>query len=192
MIGDVRSVRPDVELARMAAGGDTAAFEEIYGRHRRFVYKVALRMTGNESDAEDLTQDSFVSVLRQVGGFRGESAFTTWLYRLVVNQVLMHFRYRSKRPEGQMSDGELPEHAPGVACRADSHRVIDRLAIEKAVRGLPPGYRAAFILHDVEGHDHKEVARLMGWKPGTSKSQLHKARAGLREMLSARSPALRT
>ena len=192
MIGDVRSDRPDVELARMAAGGDAAAFAEIYGRHRGFVYNIALRMTRNEADAEDLTQDSFVSVLRRVGGFRGESAFTTWLYRLVVNQVLMHFRYRSKRPEEQASYGGLPERAPDVACRADSQQVIDRLAIEKAMRRLPPGYRAAFILYDVEGRDHEEVGRLMGWTAGTSKSQLHKARAGLREMLSARSPALQT
>ena len=192
MIGDVRSDRPDAELARMAAGGDEAAFEEIYGRHRRFVYGVALRMTGNEADAEDLTQDSFVSVLRWVGGFRGEASFTTWLYRLVVNQVGMHFRYRRSRPEEQTSDGELLERAPGAACRADSRRVIDRLAIEKAMRRLPPGYRAAFILHDVEGHDHEAVARLMSWKAGTSKSQLHRARVCLRERLSARSPALQT
>jgi len=190
MIGGVKSIQTDKELARLAAAGDAAAFEEIYGRYRRYVYSVALRMTGNEADAEDLTQDSFVAVLRWVGGFRGEASFTTWLYRLVVNQVRMHFRYRSKRPEEQTSYGELLERAPDVACRAHSRQVIDRLAIEKAMRRLPAGYRAAFILYDVEGHRHEEVARLMGWKAGTSKSQLHRARVGLREMLLARSPAL--
>ncbi|MBV8857560.1 MAG: RNA polymerase sigma factor [Acidobacteria bacterium] len=190
MMREVKSDRPDAELARLAAGGDAAAFEEIHSRYRRYVYGIALRMTGNEADAEDLTQEAFVAVLRWVGRFRGEASFTTWLYRLVVNQVRMHFRYRRSRPEEQTSDGELLERPPGAAGRADSRQVIDRLAIEKAMRRLPPGYRAAFILHDVEGHDHEEVARLMGWKAGTSKSQLHRARVGLRERLSARAPAL--
>ena len=188
MMSDVRS---DAELARMAAGGDEAAFEEIHSRYRRFVYGIALRMTGNEADAEDLTQDSFVSVLRWVGGFRGEASFTTWLYRLVVNQAKMHLRYRSRRPEEQMSHGEFPEGGPGLLRGVKNSPLIDRLAIEKAMRKLPAGYRAAFVLHDVEGHGHEEVARLMGWKAGTSKSQLHKARVGLRELLSARAPALR-
>ena len=188
MISDVKSSQTDKELARLAAGGDTAAFEEIHSRHRRFIYALALRLTGNEADAEDLTQDSFVSVLRWVGSFRGESSFTTWLYRVVVNQARMRVRYRSKRPEVQMDDAELPERGRGVS----TNSVIDQLAIEKAMRRLPPGYRAAFILHDIEGHNHEEVARRMGWKAGTSKSQLHRARLGLREMLSARSPALQT
>ncbi|MBV9929193.1 MAG: RNA polymerase sigma factor [Acidobacteria bacterium] len=187
MISDVKSSHTDKELARLAAGGDESAFEEIYGRYRRYVYSVALRLTGNEADAEDLTQDSFVSVLRWVGGFRGESSFTTWLYRVVVNQARMRARYRSKRPEVQTDDGKLPERVRAV----NTNPLIDRLAIEKAMRRLPSGYRAAFILHDVEGHGHEEVARLMGWKAGTSKSQLHRARLGLRELLTARSPALR-
>ena len=188
MIGDVRSDRPDAELARMAAGGDEAAFAEIYGRHRGFVYGLALRLSGNEADAEDLTQDSFVAVLRWIGGFRGEASFTTWLYRLVANQAKMRFRYRRSRPEEQMCDVELPERGRGV----NTDPLIDRLAIEKAMRRLPPGYRAAFILFDIEGHEHEEVGRLMGWTAGTSKSQLHKARVSLRAMLSARSPALQT
>ena len=189
MTCDVKSDRPDAELARMAARGDAAAFEEIHGRYRRYVYSVGLRMTGNEADAEDLTQDSFVSVLRGVGGFRGESSFATWLYRLVVNQAKMHFRRRRSRPEEQAGDGEMLERAWDAKGRADSRQLIDRLAIEKAIGRLPRGYRAAFILYDVEGHDHEEVARLMGWKAGTSKSQLHRARVGLREMLSSQAPA---
>ena len=114
MIRDDNSNRPDEELARLAANGDAAAFDEIYMRHRRFVYSLAVRMTGNQADAEDLTQESFVSVLRRVGSFRGEASFTTWLYRLPSNQVKMHFRYRSSRPETQTSDGEIPERWPGV------------------------------------------------------------------------------
>lgn len=183
MIRDVKSSRSDKELARLAAGGDAAAFEEIYSRYRRFVYSVALRMTGNAADAEDLTQESFISVLRWVGSFRGEAAFTTWLYRLTVNQVGMHFRRRITRREEQTGDGGLPERGPRAAPRAEP--VLDRLAVEEAVQRLPPGYRAAFILHEVGGYGHEEVGRLLGWKAGTSKSQLHRARASLREMLAA-------
>lgn len=150
-------------------------------------------MTGNPADAEDLTQESFVSVLRRISHFRGEASFTTWLYRVVVNQVKMHFRYRSSRPESQTSDGEIPERWPGVARRSDpAEQLTDRLAIEKAMRMLPRGYRTAFILHDIEGYKHEEAARLSGHTAGTSKSQLHKARANLRAVLSSRSPALQT
>ena len=183
-----KSSQPDEALARLAANGNAAAFDEIYNRHRSFVYSIALRMTGNPADAEDLMQESFVSVLRRVGSFRAEASFTTWLYRLVTNQVKMHFRYRSSRPQLQISDGETPE---AWSSRGDDPReqLIDRLAIEEAMVRLPPGYRLAFIHHDVEGYKHEEAARLSGHTVGTSKSQLHKARASLRTMLSRRSPA---
>ena len=188
-----KSNRTDEALARLAADGNAAAFDEIYRRHRSFVYSVALRMTGNPADAEDLTQESFVSVWRRVGGFRGEALFTTWLYRLVVNQVKMHFRYRKSRPEMQTSNEEIPERWPAVPLRMDpAEQLTDRLAIEKAVRMLPPGYRATFILHDIEGYKHDDAARLSGHTVGTSKSQLHKARASLRMLLGGRAPALQT
>ena len=187
-----KSNQPDAALARLAADGNAAAFDEIYSRHRSFVYNIALRMTRNPADAEDLTQESFVSVLRRVGAFRGEAAFTSWLYRVVVNQVNMHFRYRSSRPEMQTSDGEIPEHLPRARRSDPAKQLTDRLAIEKAMQMLPPGYRAAFILHDIEGYKHEEAARLLGHTAGTSKSQLHKARANLRAVLSSRSPALQT
>jgi len=193
MIRDEKSNRPDEELARLAADGDAAAFDEIYSRHRRFVYSLAVRMTGNQADAEDLTQESFVSVLRRVGSFRGEAMFTTWLYRLAINQVNMHFRNRSSKPERQTSEGEISERGPSWAGLTDPAKpLIDRLAIEKAVQTLPRGCRAAFILHDVQGYTHEEAGRLSGHTAGTSKSQLHKARAGLRAALSGRSPALQT
>ena len=183
----------DEALARLAANGNAAAFDEIYSRHRSFVYNVALRMTGNPSDSEDLTQESFVSVFRRVGSFRGDALFTTWLYRIVTNQVKMHFRYRSSRPEMQTSDGEIPERWAGAARHCDAaEQLIDRLAIQKALQNLPPGYRTAFILHDIEGYKHGEAARLSAHTIGTSKSQLHKARASLRAVLSKRSPALQT
>ena len=191
MIRDEKSNRSDEELARLAAGGDGAAFDEIYSRHRRFVYSLAVRMTGNQADAEDLTQESFVSVFRRVGSFRGEASFTTWLYRVVTNQVNMHFRYRSSRPEMQISDGEIPgPWRSGVRRPNPVEQLIDRLAIEKAVRMLPTGYRSAFILHDVEGYKHEEAARISAHTVGTSKSQLHRARASLRAVLSGRSPTL--
>jgi RNA polymerase sigma-70 factor, ECF subfamily len=188
-----KSNRPDEALARLAANGNAAAFDEIYSRHRSFVYTVALRMTGNAADAEDLTQESFISVLRRVGSFRGEALFTTWLYRIVINQVKMHFRYRSSRPEMQTSDEEIPERWQGGVRRTDpAEQLIDRLAIEQAVRMLPTGFRSAFILHDIEGYTHEEAARLSAHTVGTSKSQLHRARASLRAVLSKRSPAPQT
>jgi len=180
-----KSNRPDEALARLAANGNTAAFDEIYSRHRSFVYRVALRMTGNAADAEDLTQESFISVFRRVGSFRGDALFTTWLYRLVINQVKMHFRYRSSRPEMQASDGEILEPLLAMTRRTDrGEQLIDGLAIEKAMLMLPPGYRTAFILHDIQGYKHAEAAQLSGHTVGTSKSQLHKARASLRAVLS--------
>ena len=186
-----KSHQPDEALARLAANGNAAAFDEIYSRHRSFVYSIALRMTGNPADAEDLTQESFVSVFRRVSSFRGDASFTTWLYRLAVNQVKMHFRYRSSRPEMQPNDGETSEPWLATAHGNDPReQLIDRLAIEEAMLRLAPGYRSAFIRHDVEGYKHDEAARLSGHTVGTSKSQLHKARASLRTMLSRRSPAL--
>ena len=186
-----KSNQPDEALARLAANGNAAAFDEIYSRHRSFVYSIALRMTGNPADAEDLTQESFVSVFRRVSSFRGDASFTTWLYRLAVNQVKMHFRYRSSRPEMQPRDGETPEPWLATAHRNDPReQLIDRLAIEDAMLRLAPGYRLAFIRHDIEGYKHEEAARLSGHTVGTSKSQLHKARATLRTVLSGRSPAL--
>jgi len=188
-----KSILSDEALARLAANGNAAAFDEIYSRHRSFVYNVAVRMTGNPADAEDLTQESFVSVFRRVGSFRGDAKFTTWLYRLVINQVKMHFRYRSSRPEMQTSDGEIPEPWPAMARSTDpGEQLIDGLAIEKALLMLPLGYRTAFILHDIKGYKHGEAARLSGHAVGTSKSQLHKARASLRAVLSKGSLAVQT
>lgn len=182
---DKNSDTPDIALARLAANGSAAAFDQIYSRHRGFVYSIALRMTGNASDAEDLTQESFISVFRRVSSFKGEASFTTWLYRIVVNQVKMHFRYRRSRPEIQTSDGEILDLSPEMArCTDPGAQLIEGLAIEKAMLMLPPGYRTAFILHDIEGYKHGEAARLSGHTVGTSKSQLHKARASLRAMLS--------
>lgn len=182
---DNKSDMPDKALATLAANGSAAAFDQIYSRHRGFVYSIALRMTGNAADAEDLTQESFISVFRRVSSFKGEASFTTWLYRIVVNQVKMHFRYRRSRPEIQTSNGEILDLSLEMArCTDPGAQLIEGLAIEKAMLMLPPGYRTAFILHDIEGYNHGEAARMSGHTVGTSKSQLHKARASLKAMLS--------
>src|ERR671929_661048 len=173
----------DYALAQRAAAGDMPAFEELYDRHHRRVYSLCLRMTGNTAEAEDLAQEAFIQLYRKIGSFRGESAFTTWLHRLTVNQVLMHFRKKGVRMETTTEDGETPIQI--VKGTEDPARmpVVDRIALDKAIAQLPPGYRTVFTLHDVEGHEHEEVARLLGCSVGTSKSQLHKARMKLRALL---------
>ena len=173
----------DFELARASAGGDMSAFEELYSRHSRRVYSLCLRMTANTAEAEDLAQEVFIQLYRKCGSFRGESQFTTWLHRLTVNQVLMHFRRRGVKLEQVTDEGEeVVKIEPGSENQSRM-AVVDRIAIDKAVSQLPPGYRAVFLLHDVEGHEHEEVARLLGCSVGTSKSQLHKARMKLRTLL---------
>jgi RNA polymerase sigma-70 factor, ECF subfamily len=178
----------DLALARRAAEGDARAFEEIYRLYHRLVYGLCLRMTQNVAEAEDITQDVFILLHRKVGSFRGESQFTTWLHRLTVNQVLMRFRRsrarREEALEGSAAQGLAAGPAQGGAQRM---ALIDRVALGKALEQLPPGYRAAFILHDVEGYEHEEVAQILGCAVGTSKSQLHKARAKLRKILTQRS-----
>jgi RNA polymerase sigma-70 factor (ECF subfamily) len=176
----------DYELAQRAAKGDMQAFEELFLLHRRLVYGLCLRMTQDAAEAEDITQEVFVLLFRKVGGFRGEASFTTWLHRLTVNQVLMRFRKNRSRREEALEDeeGQTREPARDAAPRPAQH--IDRIALESAIAQLPPGYRAAFILHDVEGYDHEEVARILGCAVGTSKSQLHKARTKLRKILASR------
>lgn len=173
----------DYQLAQRAASGEMPAFEELYQKHHRRVYSLCLRMTQNPPEAEDLTQEVFIQLFRKIGSFRGESAFTTWLHRLTVNQVLMHFRKRSNKDEKVTEEGETPDQiVPGTE-NPLAMPVVDRLALNKAIAALPPGYRTVFILHDVEGYEHEEIARMLRLSVGTSKSQLHKARMKLRNLL---------
>jgi RNA polymerase sigma-70 factor, ECF subfamily len=178
----------DYELAQAAAGGDRSAFELLYARHSRRVYSLCLRMTQNPAEAEDLSQEVFIQLFRKIGSFRGDAQFTTWLHRLTVNQVLMHFRRKGVRLEQTTDDGETPVQV--VEGTQDPRRmpVVERIALEKAVGQLPPGYRSVFVLHDVEGHEHEEIARMLGCSVGTSKSQLHKARMKLRTLLKQKRP----
>jgi RNA polymerase sigma-70 factor (ECF subfamily) len=182
-------VASDYALAQRAGKGDMSAFEELYRRHHRRVYSLCLRMTQNVSEAEDLAQEAFVQLFRKIGSFRGESAFTTWLHRLTVNQVLMHFRKRSVRDEKTTEEGETPDQAVMGTENPNRMRVVDRIALDNAIAQLPPGYRTVFVLHDVEGYEHEEIGRMLGCAVGTSKSQLHKARMKLRNLLKRQNAA---
>jgi RNA polymerase sigma-70 factor (ECF subfamily) len=143
-------------------------------------------MTSNTAAAEDLTQEAFLQLFRKIGTFRGESAFSTWLHRMAVNVVLMQLRKKSLPvvPLDDTAEGE--EEAPKKELGAADSRLagaIDRLELQRSIDSLPPGYRTIFVLHDVEGYEHNEIAELVGCSVGNSKSQLHKARLKLRELL---------
>jgi RNA polymerase sigma-70 factor (ECF subfamily) len=173
----------DLTLSKLAGQGNLSAFEVIYQRHHRRVYSLCLRMLGNQTEAEDLTQEVFIQLFRKIVSFRGDSAFSTWLHRLTVNQVLMHFRRRRVKSEKLSENGEVPEQIVAGTANPDKMPVIDRLALDKAIGQLPPGYKKVFLLHDVEGYEHEEIAQILGLSVGTSKSQLHKARLKLRALL---------
>lgn len=175
----------DLKLIRQAIAGDMDAFEEIYKRHHRRTYALCLRMTQNATESEDLTQEVFVQLFRKMNSFRGDSAFSTWLHRLTVNQVLMHFRKRNVRFEKTVDTDEgVPEQIIIGTENQNKMKIVDRLALEKAISQLPNGYKTVFVLHDVEGFEHEEIARMLNVSSGTSKSQLHKARLKLRKLLS--------
>ena len=173
----------DHALAIAAGRGDMRAFEQLYERHNRRVYSICLRMTQNVAEAEDLAQEAFIQLFRKISSFRGESAFTTWLHRLTVNQVLMHFRKRSVKVERTTVEGETPIQIVRGTEDPNKMPVLDRIGLEHALKELPPGYRSVFVLHDIEGHEHEEIAKILGVAVGTSKSQLHKARMKLRRLL---------
>lgn len=145
-------------------------------------------MLGNPTEAEDLSQEAFLQLFRKIHTFRGESAFSTWLHRLAVNVVLMHLR-RKSLPQVSLEESMEPDEAnmgprrePGLN-DPDLVGSIDRLTLEAAIEQLPPGYRVVFVLHDVEGYEHNEIASMLGCSVGNSKSQLHKARLRLRDLL---------
>jgi RNA polymerase sigma-70 factor (ECF subfamily) len=166
--------------------GDLGAFEELYKAHSGRLYSLACRMLGNPADAEDLLQEIFLSAHRKLDSFRGESALGTWLYRLGMNQILDHVRSRAGRA-GQVTDGlDDATVLPDASGHRLADRAIDRVDLERALAELPDGCRAAFLLHDVEGLEHREVSEVLGIAEGTSKSQVHKARLRLRGLLRGR------
>jgi len=181
----------DLELAQASAAGDEVAFEKIYRAHFRKVYSLCLRMLGNPTDAEDVSQDVFVQLYRKIGGFQGDSALSTWLYRLTVNTVLMHLRHKQRKQKEEPTEDESLQGLADLSRldRRDEVSLIDRITLERAIAQLPSGYRHVLVLHDIEGYEHEEIGRMLGISAGTSKSQLHKARLKLRKVLLAKHPA---
>ena len=174
----------ETQLIALAQKGDEEAFEALFEAHKRRVYSLCLRMLGNPTEAEDLTQEAFLQLFRKISTFRGESAFSTWLHRLAVNVVLMHLRKKGLN-QISLDETENPQGEPIKRDYGDDDRrlvgSIDRIGLNRAISELPPGYRTVFILHDVEGYEHNEIAEIMNCSIGNSKSQLHKARLKLRE-----------
>lgn len=176
----------DLELVKRAQEGDSDAFASLFYAHKARIYSVCLRMTNNTAEAEDLTQDAFMQVFRKLATFRGDSALSTWLYRIAVNTVLMHFRKKALR---QVSlDEPYNQDARQVKREYGSKDdrltgSVDRIALTRAIRELPDGYRTIFLLHEVEGYEHQEIAELLDCSVGNSKSQLHKAKLRIRELL---------
>jgi RNA polymerase sigma-70 factor (ECF subfamily) len=181
----------ETEAIQLAQKGNAAGFEHIFRLHSRRVYALCLRMVRNTSEAEDLTQEAFLQLFRKIQTFRGESALSTWLHRVSVNVVLMHLRKKTvletplEQPNEEEGSNKLVEEigAPDPVLSG----AIDRINLNRAISKLPPGYRNAFLLYDVDGYEHREIAEIMGYSAGNSKSQLHKARKQLR---SALQPAL--
>ena len=184
--GAAGSRAEDMALVERCRKGDLAAFEAIYRAHSGRLYSVACRMLGNPTDAEDLLQEIFLAAHRKLDSFRGESALGTWLFRLATNLCLDHLRSRAARTS-QLT-GTLDDQ-PGLAdagSRRFAEGTVTKMDLERALAQLPEGCRTAFVLHDVEGLEHKEVADMLGIAEGTSKSQVHKARLRLRAMLGRR------
>jgi RNA polymerase sigma-70 factor, ECF subfamily len=177
------NIDPDIQLA---ADGDPEAFEKVYRCYHRRVYSLCLRMTRNASQAEDLAQDVFIQLLRKIDSFRGESLFATWLYRLTVNQVLMHFRKPAVKTERTAADSIDFDQRAHLRQNPGKMSVLDRISLQEAIDELPPGYRKVFILHDVEGYAHDEIGQMLGCTIGASKSQLHRARQKLQSLLNVR------
>ena len=187
-----RPLKPDAvslkEAIRLAQQGHAAAFETIYQLHSRRVYALCLRMSGDPVEAEDLTQEAFLQLFRKIHTFRGESAFSSWMHRLTANIVLM--RFRKKRPvpisleemTGPGDEKDRPTFEIGVPDLRLTG-LFDRINLHAALEQLPQGYKSMFLLHDVHGYEHNEIASMLGCSVGNSKSQLHKARKRLRELL---------
>jgi RNA polymerase sigma-70 factor (ECF subfamily) len=179
----------EADLLAEVLAGDHLAFARLYSLHKKRIYSLCMRMVGNTAEAEDLTQETFLQLHRKISTFRGDSAFSTWLHRLAINVVLMHLR---KKGLSLISMDEAmepaPERNPGRGFGARDLTLsgsVDRLALERAVSDLPAGYRLAFVLHDVEGYEHQEIASMLDCSTGNIKSQLHKARLKLRDALHA-------
>ena len=187
MVKQTESDLIEAEVIAQAKEGVAAAFEYLYKAHCRRVYSLCLRITKNPSEAEDLTQQAFMQLFRKISTFRGESGLATWLHRVTVNIVFMHLR--RKKPIELLTEGleqcTSDDRAPKEHGSNDTSMfgAIERLNLLRAIRKLPSGYKQVFLLHDVIGYQHSEIAKLLGCSTGSSKSQLHKARRRLRCLL---------
>jgi RNA polymerase sigma-70 factor, ECF subfamily len=178
----------EMDIVQRVREGDRTVFEHLYRAHSKRVYALCLRIIGNPIEAEDLTQEAFLLLFRKIHTFRGDSAFTTWLHRLTVNLVLMNLR---KKPAPVVSIETTPDVEDGAASQGidigapdlSLEGSIDRINLGRCIAQLPLGYRTMFVLHDIQGYEHHEIARILGRSVGDSKSQLHKARARLRKLL---------
>jgi RNA polymerase sigma-70 factor (ECF subfamily) len=178
----------EAEIIKSAQHGDEAMFELLYRRHSRRVYAVCLRMLKDPAEAEELTQEAFLLLFRKIHTFRGESAFSTWLHRLAVNRVLMCLRRKTLHAVSLDEPLDVNETSgpPGIDLGCVDRVLegsLDRINLERCIKRLPTGYRTIFLLHDVQGYKHQEIAEILGRSVGDSKSQLHKARGQLRSML---------
>jgi len=174
----------DFDLAARCRDGDLDAFEQLYREHAGRLYNLAYRMTGETADAEDLVQEMFLLAHRKLGSFKGESSVGTWLYRLGVNLCVDYLRsrqHRNSRATESLDDER--GHGRAVAAAPTNEMTLTRLALERALAELPERYRAAFVLHDVEGFGHGEIGTMLGIAEGTSKSLVYKARLRLRQVL---------
>jgi len=183
-------------LVQRAQRGDEQAFATLFQLHKKRVYSVCLQMTKDVADAEDLTQEAFMQVFRSVNSFRGDSAFSTWLYRVAVNTVLMKLR-RRKSPPVLSLDEPVSSDSPSLKREVGKQDpslsgAIDRIALRRALEELPGGCRQIFDLHEVEGYQHHEIAELLQCSIGNSKSQLHKAKLKMRDLLLPARRTLRT
>ena len=178
---------PELSVVRRAQNGDQQAFGALFQLHKKRVYSVCLQMTKNAADAEDLTQEAFLQVFRNIGSFRGDSAFSTWLHRIAVNTVLMKLRRRSSAPMLSLDEPVSPD-SPNLKRDVSQEDLnlngaIDRIALRRAIAELPQGCRQIFDLHEVKGYQHHEIAELLQCSVGNSKSQLHKAKTRMRDLL---------
>src|SRR5579863_5214811 len=177
----------DADTLARAQSGDHIAFAQLYSLHKRRIYSLCLRMVSNVAEAEDLTQEAFLQLHRKIATFRGDSAFSTWLHRLAINVVLMHLRRKGLSLVSLDEAMEpAPDEGPGRSFGAPDLSLagsIDRLALERAISDLQAGYRLIFVLHDIEGYEHNEIAAMLDCSIGNSKSQLHKARLKLRDAM---------
>lgn len=187
---ELKNELSESEAILLAQQGNAAAFEVLYRLHNRRVFGICVRMSVDRSEAEDLTQETFLTIFRKIQSFRGESAFSTWVHRVTVNTVLMRLRKKNITADSLDEPNDWDENGSKAEMQLGERDLqlsgtIDRVNLQRAIAQLAPGCKMMFLLHDVEGYRHEEIAAIIGCTVGNSKSQLHKARVRLRELLSS-------